>query len=57
MANSNSTPQRRCECRTRNGGQCRKTATAYIVHNGREYLACKQHHSNDFRPTKGVNHE
>ena len=54
MATSkNTTPERRCECSTRNGSQCRNPATVYIAHNGREYLSCKQHCNDDFRPAGG----
>jgi nitrite reductase/ring-hydroxylating ferredoxin subunit len=53
------TEEFRCECRTLKGTRCKARATMYRRHtDGREYLACKLHNNEFFRPTTGrMTHE
>lgn len=42
----------RCQSLTLRGRQCRQDGKVWHWHDGREYLACHQHHKGGFRPCK-----
>ena len=51
MATHNSIPYR-CEALTERGGRCRMRAIVYRRYHGKEYLSCKRHDTQWFRPCR-----